>query len=399
MGLESTGRVRGQSPEQYRGWLDGASHTARSSPARANRVNTSVISRPASSKSVSVVPKWIELAADARRLLVRRQFGQRVSIVERNVFLQQLGQVKFWRTRGQRAPHKPLLVLLALGRVARGEKRLARYEQDIERPLTDLLERFGPPRKAIHPEYPFSRLPNDGLWEIPGRESLPATGQGDLHRSGLIKSAVTGGFPEPIYELLFSDSELVQQAAQALLYEHFPYSLHDDIRTAAGFPTEFLVQESPSPPYGLVVPRAPTRTRDRNFRHAVLRAYECRCAVCGFDLRLEDELLGLEAAHIKWHSSGGPSKVPNGLALCSIHHKALDRGALGLAPVTRGFKVLISAKVHGESDATRWFWDCHNAPLRRPRSSEFKPKAEFVKWHTREVFRGPPRDSPSQPAE
>ena len=342
--------------------------------------------------------KWIELAADARRLLVRRQFGQRVSIVERNVFLQQLGQVKFWRTRGQRAPHKPLLVLLALGRVARGEERLARYEQDIEHPLTDLLERFGPPRKAIHPEYPFSRLPNDGLWEIPGRESLPATGQGDLHRSGLIKSAVTGGFPEPIYELLLSDSELVQQAAQVLLYEHFPYSLHDDIRTAAGLPTEFLAQESPSPPYGLVVPPAPTRPRDRNFRHAVLRAYECRCAVCGFDLRLEDELLGLEAAHIKWHSSGGPSKVPNGLALCSIHHKALDRGALGLAPVARGFKVLISAKVHGESDTTRWFWDCHNAPLRHPHSREFKPKAEFVKWHTREVFRGPPRDSPSQPA-
>ena len=341
--------------------------------------------------------KRIELAADARRLLARHQFGYRPSIVDRSEFLQKLGQVKFWRTRGQRAPHKPLLVLLALGRVAQGEKRLARYEQDIERPLTDLLERFGPPRKKIHPEYPFGRLKNDGLWEIPDGESLPTTGKGDLHRSGLIKHAVTGGFPEPIYELLLSDSELVQQAAQALLYEHFPYSLHDDIRTAAGFPTEFLVQESHSPPYGLVVPRPPTRTRDRNFRHAVLRAYECRCAVCGFDLRLENELLGLEAAHIKWHSAGGPSKVPNGLALCSIHHKALDRGALGLAQVARGFKVLISAKVHGESDATRWFWDCHNALLQHPRSSEFKPKTEFVKWHTREVFRGPPRDSPSQP--
>ena len=371
------------------------------SPIRANRVNASVISRTASSRSVSVVPKprlkRIELATDTGRLLARRQFGYRPSIVNRNEFLQKLGQVKFWRTHGQRAPHKPLLVLLALGRVARGEERLARYEQDIERPLTDLLERFGPPRKTIHPEYPFSRLSNDGLWEIPGGESLPATRQGDLHRSGLIKHAVTGGFPESIYELLLSNSELVQQAAQALLYEHFPYSLHDDIRTAAGFPTEFLVQESLSPPYGLVVPRAPARTRDRNFRHAVLRAYECRCAVCGFDLRLEDELLGLEAAHIKWHSAGGPSKVPNGLALCSIHHKALDRGALGLAPVAGEFKVLISAKVQGESDTTRWFWDCHGTPLRHPRSSEFKPRAEFVKWHAREVFRHPPRDSPSQP--
>ena len=123
------------------------------------------------------MPKWIELAADARRLLARRQFGQRLSIVERNEFLQKLGQVKFWRTRGQRAPHKPLLVLLALGRVAQGEKRLARYEQDIERPLTDLLERFGPPRKKIHPEYPFGRLKNDGLWEIPDGDRYPLPGK------------------------------------------------------------------------------------------------------------------------------------------------------------------------------------------------------------------------------
>lgn len=317
--------------------------------------------------------------------------------MKRSEFLQKLDKVKFWRTRGQRAPHKPLLVLLALARVARGEKRLARYEQDLERPLTDLLERFGPPRKAIHPEYPFSRLPNDELWEIPGRELLPATGQGDLHRSGLIGHAVMGGFPEPIYELLLSDPELVQQATQTLLHEHFPYSLHDDIRVVAGFPDEFPVRDPAGLPYGLVVPRTPTRIRDRNFRYAVLHAYEFRCAVCGFNLRLEDEPLGLEAAHIKWHSAGGPSKVPNGLALCSIHHKALDRGALGLASIAGEFKVLISSKVYGESDATRWFWDCHDAPIRYPRSSEFKPQAEFVKWHTREVFRFPPLDSPSQP--
>lgn len=318
--------------------------------------------------------------------------------MKRDEFLQKLGQVRFWRTRGRRAPHKPLLVLLALGRVAQGKERLASYEQDLERPLIDLLERFGPPRRAIHPEYPFSRLPNDGIWEIPGRESLPATRQGDLHRSGLVRHAVTGGFPEPIYELLLSDYGLVQQAAQVLLSEHFPYSLHDDIRTLVGFPDEFLVRDPAGLLYGLVVPRTPTPARDPSFRRAVLHAYEFRCAVCGFDLCLEGDPFGLEAAHIKWHAVGGPSKVPNGLALCSIHHKALDRGALGLAPVAGEFRVLISSRVCGESKATRWFWDCHNGPLRLPRSSEFKPKAEFVKWHAREVFRFPPRDSPSQPA-
>lgn len=327
--------------------------------------------------------------------MARRQFGHRLPIVNRKELLQKLNQIKLWRKHGRRAPHKPLLVLLALSRIARGEDRLARYEQDIKSPLTDLLKRFGPPRKKIHPESPFSRLPKDGLWEIPGRESLSVTQSGEISQKDLRQRAVTGGFPKPIYELFLSDSGLVQQVAQALLYEHFPDSFHDDIRAELGFPADFLVRDSLGLPYGLEVKSTPGRKRDPNFRHAVLCAYEHRCAVCGFDLRLEDELLGLEAAHIKWHSAGGPSKVPNGLALCSIHHKALDRGALGLAPIVGGLKVRLSAKVYGESDATRWFWDCHNAPLRHPRSSEFKPKAEFVKWHTREVFRDPPRDSSS----
>ena len=95
--------------------------------------------------------------------------------------------------------------------------------------------------------------------------------------------------------------------------------------------------------------------------------------------------------------AGGPDEVPNGLALCSIHHKALDRGALGLAPTAKGYKVLISDKVHGESDATRWFWDCQAMPLRHPRSSTFAPKPEFVQWHTREVFRDTPQGLQNQP--
>ncbi len=317
--------------------------------------------------------------------------------MKRNEFFQKLDQVRVWRGGQRRAPHKPLLILLALGRIARGEDRLARYEQDIEPPLKELLKRFGPPREAIHPEPPFSRLHKDGLWEIPGRESLPASKSGDLLRSGLIKHAVTGGFPKSIYKLLRSDPDLVQRAAQALLYAHFPYSLHEDIRTVIGLPAEFLVKDSPGLPYGLATPRVPTPGRDPTFRQNVLDAYKNRCAVCGFDLRLEGEFL-LEAAHIKWHSAGGPSEVPNGLALCSIHHKALDRGALGLAPATGGFTILISAKVNDENAATRWFWDCHGTSLRPPHSSEFNPRAEFVEWHEREVFRRPPRDSPSRPA-
>ena len=113
---------------------------------------------------------------------------------------------------------------------------------------------------------------------------------------------------------------LIASTAHLLLQGHFPASLHDDIRTAVGLRWEWVVRDAPV-------------ARDPNFRSAVLRAYERRCAVCNYDIRLGDELLGLEAAHIKWHAAGGPDDVSNGLALCGFHHKALDRGAWGLEPV------------------------------------------------------------------
>jgi HNH endonuclease len=42
--------------------------------------------------------------------------------------------------------------------------------------------------------------------------------------------------------------------------------------------------------------------------------------------------LGLDAAHIEWFQASGPDVVPNGLALCSLHHKIFDLGAFTVLP-------------------------------------------------------------------
>jgi putative restriction endonuclease len=64
------------------------------------------------------------------------------------------------------------------------------------------------------------------------------------------------------------------------------------------------------------------------FRTRVLRAYADTCAVC----RLRHAEL-LDAAHIlpDTHPNGLPI-VPNGLALCKIHHAAYDKNILGIRP-------------------------------------------------------------------
>jgi putative restriction endonuclease len=99
--------------------------------------------------------------------------------------------------------------------------------------------------------------------------------------------------------------------------------------------------------------------------------------------------LALEAAHIKWHQAGGPNEIKNGLALCAIHHKALDRGAIGLS---EDRTILVSCELHGQSWVMEWFEKFKGNKLRNPTRLEWQPAKEFIRWHTEQVFRKPARD-------
>lgn len=63
------------------------------------------------------------------------------------------------------------------------------------------------------------------------------------------------------------------------------------------------------------------------FRLRVLNAYGDRCAMC----RLRHPEL-LDAAHIRPDALGGQPVVPNGIAMCKIHHAAFDSLFLGIRP-------------------------------------------------------------------
>jgi putative restriction endonuclease len=51
---------------------------------------------------------------------------------------ERFNSITVWKRGGERAPHKPLLALYAIGRVLRGEPRMVRYAQ-VDRDLGKLL--------------------------------------------------------------------------------------------------------------------------------------------------------------------------------------------------------------------------------------------------------------------
>ncbi|NLK53204.1 MAG: restriction endonuclease, partial [Syntrophomonadaceae bacterium] len=139
---------------------------------------------------------------------------------------------------------------------------------------------------------------------------------------------------------------------------------------------------------GLVFGKGMSRIRDPNFRDRILRAYEYSCAVCGFNVRLGNNLIAVEAAHIKWHQAGGPDSEENGVALCAMHHKLFDRGVF---TITTSNKFMVAEGAHGTNGFEDWLMRYHGKELRSPIRREYYPRDSFVNWHLNEVFRGPAR--------
>jgi putative restriction endonuclease len=276
-----------------------------------------------------------------------------------------------WRRGDHRAPHKPLLLLIAIGRLQRDEGRLARYEE-LEAQLQPLLATYGKKQRPGRASYPFWRLRNDGIWQVPEESELRTNDAGDVSVRDLRREGARGGLTEDVAEALVADADLAREVTGMLLDGSFPPSLHEEILDATGIPW-------------LPIPQ---RRRDPRFREEVLRIYERRCAVCGYDGRLGHVELGLEAAHVRWFAYGGPDEADNGLALCSFHHHALDRGGIAISPELR---VLVSQDVCGNDSVYDWLIRYHGQQLVGPQRGQPPPAAEHLKWHLDEVFRDPPR--------
>ncbi len=77
---------------------------------------------------------------------------------------------------------------------------------------------------------------------------------------------------------------------------------------------------------------AKKRLHQARFREMVLGAYKQRCTVCSLGTTERLARL-LDAAHIlEDRDEQGKPEIPNGLALCKIHHSAYDLNILGISP-------------------------------------------------------------------
>lgn len=116
------------------------------------------------------------------------------------------------------------------------------------------------------------------------------------------------------------------------------------------------------------------RLHQERLRYLVLSAYRVQCATC----RLRQAPL-LDAVHILGdREERSLPEIPNGLALCKIHHCAYDVGILGVDPA---YRIHLRQDVLEEHDAPmlrHGLQEMHGGLIQVPRRAEHRPNRDYL---------------------
>lgn len=298
--------------------------------------------------------------------------------MQREQFLEKLASLRMASRGGERYPHKPLLLLWLLGRMQQQGTSACTYEE-AEKPVSRLLDDFGPPSaKRYRAAMPFVHFESD-LWELRGDEGQPLND----NRASLCRAHASGQLRPEVEDLLRRDPSLLAESARLLIDLNFTSTYLEPVKPIC---SEIGLDLETAEEVAWQHRKAARSPRRPGFRSEVLHGWRNRCAMCGYDGALGRDPAGLEAAHVFWHSQGGPDDADNGLALCSLHHVLFDLGALGL---NTDLSIRVSPHYVARSEqGERLVYHLEGRPLFDAAPRHPAPSSQHVEWHYTQVFKG-----------
>ena len=218
---------------------------------------------------------------------------------------------------------------------------------------------------VLNGPYPDVELAR-GLWEYQYRKGGAAGDNRKLARAAELEldiiyfREVVHGRYQPIYPVRVIDNDPVNGKVLLATKEFDRVNWTDAPESVTASLRSWAVRE------------VKVRLHQREFRDAVLDAYDHRCAVCELPI---DSLL--DAAHIDPDSSAeGEPVVPNGLTLCKLHHYAFDSNVLGVSPAGRVHVADRVLKLRDPRMVVEGLVAFHESPLLVPRNSAHRPAPE-----------------------
>lgn len=285
-----------------------------------------------------------------------------------------LSVIKYQAPSGARAPYKPLLMLWLIGRVMTGGGSAVTF-REAEEPLAGLLAPHAIASSTPQPAIPFAALASDSeLWSVNLASGVDfgSVPWPSRRNARFLRDESATGHLAPRFFAALGDGGVRDRVVNELLFSEFPEALHRHILAEVGLAHHVPLHRPADDP---------------EFRRRIMRAYDMRCAMCGFGVAIGSQSLtiGLETAHIKMPSKGGPHEVDNGLLLCNGHRTMFDWGALGIDTERRicvSEAVVAATVAEGAS-----LLSLQHRPIRCSHRTEDRPSREYTEWHRANIFK------------
>ena len=295
-------------------------------------------------------------------------------------WLNKIGNLKRYTSKGGPAPHKPLLLLVVLDSI---ENQGLPSDGLLE--LTpELAFRFSAyasvvahrRSQPILVRFPFYHLKNDGFWQTLDDDRQTTTEKSRGRFAAL----------NPVFADCAQNPDWRTQARQLLIAKYFQPEERAALYSLTGLPVpedaelkELLAREPLEVAFG--------KGREARFRIIVLYNYHFSCALSGYRLTTIDSGCIVDAAHIHQFADSRNNDPRNGLALSKNAHWLFDNGLWTLDGNNR---VLVAQSHFAEefSDpAYPSLSSYHGRELYLPADPASWPAPHYVEWHRTKRFR------------
>ena len=294
-------------------------------------------------------------------------------IKDQKFWLHKLSTLRIDRARGNPAPHKPLLLLVVLEMVEKGE--ITSNEVELS---PDLAFRFSTywsivaHRRKQSPQVrlPFHHIGSSGIWQ-------PLTAKKEASPDKKLTTMIR------IYPSFFdciSDQRFRYRASRVLI-ETEPYFFPEE-KTAL-YSMLHIKQKTSEIRENRDLYRTSVQTgRDARFRiEVVVIAYRYTCALTGYRMTtLEMESI-VDAAHIHEFYDSRNNDPRNGIALSKNAHWQFDHGLWSLAA---DYRVLVNRdKFIEEGVPGQRLQDFEGHRIFLPSDPNYWPDYTYLEWHRR----------------
>jgi putative restriction endonuclease len=292
-------------------------------------------------------------------------------VKDQNYWLQKLATLRIDRAHGKPAPHKPLLLLVIMEMVEKGEIKSAEVtlSPDIAFRFSVFWSVVSPGRKQ-RPEVrlPFHYLRSSGIWQ-------PLTAQGELSPDKKLTSMIR--IDPSFFECL--SNEGFRDKARRVLIETEPYFLPEE--RVALYSMLKLKPSAPEIREDEATYKTSVKTgRDARFRiEVVLLAYRHTCALTGYRMTTLGMESIVDAAHIQEFRDSRNNDPRNGIALSKNAHWQFDRGLWSL---NDDYKVIVNRERFIEEGVPgQRLADFEGRRIFLPSEPKYWPECDYLGWH------------------